>query len=75
MEAGVERGELVLEAGAILARLPDETVREMRRALALPGGADELAALLGGLYRLDAETRAALVTRLNGPVRLRVADG
>lgn len=71
---GLERAACVLEAAGILATLPNETVREMRRALALPGGADELADLLGGFYRLDAETRAALVTRLNGTVRLRVAE-
>lgn len=69
----MERAACVLEAAGIIARLPGDTVREMRRALALPDGGDELSALLIGLYRLDAETRAALVARLNGGVRLRMA--
>lgn len=57
----VERGQIVLEIAALIARLDDERAGELAEALARTGGPDELLRLIKGFYRLPDEVRASLL--------------
>lgn len=69
------RGEVTLEIAAIVARLDEAAIRGLYAAFALPGGREEFTALLDGLYRLDAETRAEIARRLKAGPRVVVVGG
>jgi len=57
-----DRGAVTLEVAAAVARLDD--VSGVRRALALPGGAEELAQMIAAFCERPAEERRRIVERM-----------
>lgn len=69
----LERGQAVLEVAALVARLPDNGLRDLHALLAAPGGRDELAELFRRYCALPALRRRAILRGIADAARLRIS--
>ena len=73
-----DRGRVTLEVAAVVARLGKDELANLRRALALPEGVQELIRLLSAFYREEPDLRRALIAEIESDVgrpHLRISSG